>query len=824
MADEMLDMISDALVVVQQDGMPVYCNSAARMLLPEGVLLGAENFYTLFPAQDQDKMLHAFKLAQLGNPVPVTPSFSSAQTSSQTICWTVRWQPAKGVWYCIGRGIDAPASGSRLQRSLCITGVAGFDYDRLADVFTYISPNINILFGLPPATTFDLAAFWERVHPDDVERMRGELYATEGQPARTQHQYRIVHPDGRLVYIQHYRELHYDAAGKHSRSENTLQDVSSGMLSLQALLKSEKRYRALVSGGSDLVGIVAPQGQYIYVGASVTHLLGYFPGELVGRSAFELIHPDDLPALQQQLEKVLPEKSIRFAPYRFCNKAGEWRWMDTRVTNLVDDPDINGLVVNSRDITEEKIQTDKLHELSLIAEKTSQAILTTNHHHRITWANKAFCDISGYSVEEVLGKMPQELFSSANTEVEQHDNIQLQLELGQSLHQELFCHSKDGKPYWMNLHIQPMYNEARQQLQYIAIGKDITQRKEAEAELARSEQKFKALVQEGTDLIVIIDEVGNFTYCSDNVRKAMGYEAHELLHKPLLQFIHPQDVESTLAGIHRVKTGQQLQGVRHRFRRKDGQYVWLESKGANHYDNPLIGGMIVNARDIDRQVELQQKLDAAERSKQKAITSAVIKAQESERSKMGLELHDNVNQVLTTVKLYNEMFLSGYCEDRSLLERSSRYLQECINEIRSISKRLSAPTLGKITLHDSVHDLVESINLTNKLQISFHPVGIFGLQIAEDMHLGIYRIIQEGLNNVIKYAQAGTAEIRLEFTDGLLQLVITDDGKGFDTSTRSTGIGITNMKTRAESLNGIFQLRSAPGAGCTIEVSFCLPV
>lgn len=815
---EVLDHIADAVLVLDSDGMLVYLNEPARQLVP----IHCASFVNSCMPGEREELVKALETAQISSNVAhITIHHKMADDTSQLVRWSLRWQPQHASWYCTGHCVqDELLSEERLQRALSKIGVACFGYDVFSDNITYFSANINQLFGLPSGTRFDAAQFWSLMHPGDRERMRKEFDATHDNPAQTQHQFRVVHPDGKIVYLQHFRELHYDALGRHCRTESTLQDVSNAMLSLQALLKSEKRYRALVSGGSDLVGIVAPSGHYIYVGTSVTHLLGYFPGELVGRSAFEFIHPNDEPALLQQLQQVLDQKTLQFAPFRFRNKAGEWRWMDTHVTNLVDDPAVQGLVVNSRDITEEKMRNDKLQELSLIAEKSTQAILVTDDRHRITWVNKAFCTLSGYAPEDVSGKLPQEIFSSVQMTAEGHDSIQQQLDKGVSLHQEMYCVARDGRPYWIHLHIQPVYNEARLQMQYIAIGKDITERKFAEAELARSEQKFKALVQEGSDLIVIVDEGGHFTYCSDNVGKVMGYDNSELLHQPLLHFIHPDDVAETLAGIQRVITGQPLKGVRHRFRRKDGQYVWLESKGTNHYSNPLIGGMIVNARDINSQIALQQKLEAAEKNKQKAVTSAVIKAQESERSKLGLELHDNVNQVLTTVKLYNEMYLSGYCEDRSLLERSSKYLQECINEIRSISKRLSAPTLGKITLHDTVNDLVESINLTNKLQIRYFSEGLIDLNPSEDLHLGVYRIIQEGLNNIIKYAQANMAEIRLEYYDNLLHLMIADDGKGFDISAKRSGIGITNMKTRAENLNGVFSIHSKVGEGCLIEASF----
>lgn len=653
------------------------------------------------------------------------------------------------------------------------------------------------------------------IYTEDLAATRAALEQCRQEQVPAEFENRTLRKDGRLI----------DACWSvrwHAAEKVFYCVVRNGAGHAQLLQQSEKRFRSLVAGGHDLVGIVSQEGIYTYVGENIQEVLGFTPQQVEGRSFTEFIHPDDLPSLLEQFGTVVARGKTIIPHFRFRNKAGQWRWMDTRVTNLLHDPHIQGLVINSRDITEEKASHDKLRELSIIAQESLQAIVIANTSQEITWVNKAFCTTSGYDATAVTGKKLLEIFPLVLEEPAGQQPASQTSQYGLCLQQEVLCHAKGGKPYWMHLHIQPVYNEYKVLMQYLVIGKDITERKEAELELARSEQRFKALVQEGSDVIVIVDREGLFTYSSDSIFKVLGYGPSEILHKNIFSFIHPEDISETLAGIERVKNNVTIGGVRHRFRHKDGSYRWLESKGTNHFDSPLVQGMIVNARDITEKVLLQQKLDSELKNKQKEITSAVIKAQESERSKLGLELHDNVNQVLTTVKLYNEMYLSGYMEDRSLLERSARYLQDCINEIRSISKRLSAPTLGKITLQDSIHDLVDSINLTNKLQINLHTEGVEHLHIPEDLHLGIYRIIQESLNNIIKYAQATKAEVRIEYNGELLNLLVRDNGKGFDGTKKGGGIGITNMKTRAENLNGIFELHTAAGEGCTIAVSFLI--
>ena len=222
---------------------------------------------------------------------------------------------------------------------------------------------------------------------------------------------------------------------------------------------------------------------------------------------------------------------------------------------------------------------------------------------------------------------------------------------------------------------------------------------------------------------------------------------------------------------------------------------------------------------LNKEIELQKHAREKEaKQRHKLITEAVIVAQEKERSLIGLELHDNINQVLTTVKLLNEMVLEGAGDPKIFLPKASLHLQDCINEIRSLSKRLSAPTLGKISLEESVRDLVDSINMTSKVKIERRITGMENTVLNKDLHLALYRILQEQLNNVIKHAEASEVMVSLDRNQDKIRLSISDNGKGFTWNGNKGGIGMMNMQTRAENLNGTFELNSSPGKGCTVEV------
>ena len=202
------------------------------------------------------------------------------------------------------------------------------------------------------------------------------------------------------------------------------------------------------------------------------------------------------------------------------------------------------------------------------------------------------------------------------------------------------------------------------------------------------------------------------------------------------------------------------------------------------------------------------------------ITAAVIKAQEKERAEVGQELHDNVNQVLTTVKLYTELCMSNNENSADLLKKSSELLQFCINEIRILSRQLSAPSLGQIRMKDSIKELVETIAATGKTDIKLDTKDILDLEVNEELHLAIYRILQEHLTNILKHADASLVKIIINLIDDDLFIKVTDNGRGFNVYEKKGGIGIANMMSRAESLGGRLSINSAPGLGCVLIAHF----
>lgn len=219
--------------------------------------------------------------------------------------------------------------------------------------------------------------------------------------------------------------------------------------------------------------------------------------------------------------------------------------------------------------------------------------------------------------------------------------------------------------------------------------------------------------------------------------------------------------------------------------------------------------------------KMAEKLMEEQQRHQRQVTEEVIVAQEKEREEIGHELHDNVNQVLTTVKLYLELAQHSPETREELISKSMQLVMKCITEIRSLSHDLSAPTLGTRSLIDSIYALTETIANSTGIKILFDHSSCY-TSLAMNQKLAIYRITQEQLNNIVKHSKATTVSIVLSQTDKHTILTIKDNGKGFNTFEKRNGIGLNNIISRAKVFDGKVNIESAPGKGCLLMVT--LPI
>jgi PAS domain S-box-containing protein len=361
-------------------------------------------------------------------------------------------------------------------------------------------------------------------------------------------------------------------------------------------------------------------------------------------------------------------------------------------------------------------------------------------------------------------------------------------------------------------------NVDQQPVRMIGAMQDITIRKRSEEELQSSEEKYRQFFYKNPYPTWIFD-LDSLHIVEVNVAalEKYGFDKNEF-HRLTMRDLHPPgEAEQFMESLRSPATLQPAGRKLWHHRNKWGGAMIVEiTSHLIDYFGKICMQVIIN--DVTERIHLEKELALQQKLKQQQITEVVLGAQERERFELGQELHDNINQILATSKLYLDVAI----EDRELrielLDKSRKNISMAIEEIRKLSKELITPSLNDLGLSQSIKELIRNIQAVKKMKIRLNISGLDEESLQPEQKINIYRIIQEQLNNILKHAQAGAVLIELNKEKDQICLRLTDNGKGFDPRLRRNGVGISNIISRAELYNGKVEIESAPGKGCRLVV------
>jgi PAS domain S-box-containing protein len=347
------------------------------------------------------------------------------------------------------------------------------------------------------------------------------------------------------------------------------------------------------------------------------------------------------------------------------------------------------------------------------------------------------------------------------------------------------------------------------------------QRKKKIHELMESEKRYTDLFQFSPQPMFVFDtETFKFIQVNNAAITHYGYSEPEFLNMTILD-IRPQNkiVEVKELIIKNAQEEVEIFTGRSTHCKKSKEEIEVEI-----YSSPITlndkSYRLVIAIDVTEKIVMQEIILEYKIQEQNKITKAVINAQEKERAEIGEELHDNVNQLLAASKLYLNHSLSCEGDKTEFILKGQEYVAIAISEIRKLSHALVGVVDKETTLCDSIDELVKSISVVENIAIAFTCPNYEDDTFGTGLKQTIYRIVQEQLNNILKYAAATKAEIEIMHHNDDLLLTINDNGKGFNTLEKSTGIGLKNIKNRAAVYNGEVHILSSVGNGCKMKVIF----
>jgi PAS domain S-box-containing protein len=358
-------------------------------------------------------------------------------------------------------------------------------------------------------------------------------------------------------------------------------------------------------------------------------------------------------------------------------------------------------------------------------------------------------------------------------------------------------------------------------IRVIGASQDITDRKKAEEVLRASEESYRYLFNNNPASILIWDLT---TYeildVNETAIEQYGYSKEEFLHKSMLEIRNESERQTFIdfaaeaankPDFRRSATWKHLDKFDNDIYMDISSHrIWFNGKYV----------MLALANNITERVYLEQELEEERLLKQQEITNAIIAAQEQERSEMGTELHDNINQILATSRLYLDCAIADEKLRPKLLQDSRNYIVNAMSEIRKLSKSLLPPALSKVGLIETLDDLVASLKPVNDITFNTDWAFFDESNVPDKLRLTIFRIVQEQLNNIQKHAKATLVYITLKQVNNEIDLEITDNGIGFDTNIKRPGVGLQNINTRANQHKGVLIVYSEPNKGCQLIVKF----
>ena len=615
-----------------------------------------------------------------------------------------------------------------------------------------------------------------------------------------------------------------------SRTSTMISDISLRKEAEAAMRLSNERFDLVVKATKDLIwdwDLVT--GQIYRSGNSLADVYGHSSNESIKniQDWSDFIHPLDKEKIKQQIDYYIhstSETAFNFE-YRFRREDGSYTFINDRGYILRDEHGkATRMIGSARDITEQKnaalALAESENQLRAIVQTNPECIKLLSKDGIILEMNPTGLALVGAGhADQVIGKNVLDLVLPAY-----HDAFNQSIKdvfNGKTVKLHFEIRGFKGKQLFMDSHCVPLKNGTGDIISLLSVTRDVTDSKNAQALLLASEERYRNLFNNSPSNIIIWDmEDYGIIEVNQTSIDLYGYSRKEFLQKTILDIRHHKEHSKMTELVKEASTTNDFKkSVICETITKNGKRLFMDITAYKIlYNGKHV--ILTQGNNVTEKILLENSLNEEREIRHQQITEAVITGQEKERKELGEELHDNINQILASTKLYIECALKDNNPRKDLIEESKMLLEKAMTEIRNLSKSLLPPSLGEIGLLQALEELVDNIKQVNQLLISIEWNDTNEDEISSKLKLTIFRIVQEQLNNVIKHAEAEKVIISIKKEEHQLILSIKDNGLGFNTSLKKNGVGLRNISSRADVNKGSVSVISQPGEGCELVVTF----
>lgn len=667
--------------------------------------------------------------------------------------------------------------------------IGSWVWDFETDLLSFSEEAYLTLHGFVTQPVMNIYDYLELIHREDFGRVSEvvEHQMRAGIPGEMT--YRLVLPDGNVRHLLIQWEGLFDAAGRPMRVLGMLQDNSERMRMEAKLRESERNYRIISENSLDLISRHAVEDSiFLYCSPASRTLLGYEPEEMVGTSANDYLHPDDVERVYRCMEESRRTGHIPPIAFRYRHKDGSYSWFETNSRYVEDEHGRREIIAVMRDIADRKkfefMLKESQQRYRSLFEYNPSAVYSMSLTGEYLTANSNLEKLTGYTLEELIGMYYGPIVAEKDVELtNRHFGLACK---GYPQSYDLTIIHKDGHLVEINTINVPIIVDD-QVVGVYGISRDITDSKRYIEQIEKLSSEHTLILNSVSEGIFGLDLEGRIQFINPAGAHMLGFEHEEVMGYPYIQTLEQTAVYD---GQYASKIGPMLkaarEGVSHRAKeavlwRKDGSSFLAEYQVNPLFDKGELKGSVIVFRDVTDEKEIIRAKESAEKADQAKSEFLAV---------MSHELRTPMNGIMGMTDLLAETVLDeeqrGYVE---IIGQSSAALLHILNEILDFSK-IEA---GKMTL------VQEPVYLQSLLE---QVIELFSVKAA-DKRLSLTGRIGEGVPSVIAGDGNRLRQILVNLVSNAVKFtergsvcieVSRSDNDHLVFHVRDTGIGIPHEK------------------------------
>ena len=698
--------------------------------------------------------------------------------------------------------------------------------DRELTRVLYINPAYEKIFGRSSQSLYaDLPSWLSAVHPDDRD-MVSKTLEQQRNGEYVPLEYRIIRPDGSIRWILRRAFPIRDQNGDIYRVAGVGQDITERKRVQDELRKSEEELRLFNLATNDMFWSWDFSTGNVVRNTGFKRVFGYAEPEIDPPISWwkDRLHPDDRQRVLDAIQAAVQhgEKACTHE-YRFRRRDGSYATISDRAYIVRDEVGNAVRAIGAMtDTSERKEAEEALRESEEryrdLVENSRELICTHDLNGLVHSANPAAAAALGYELDEYVGK--KTIRDILHPEVRhQFDEYMARLRKDGATSGIMLVKTKSGETRTWEY-----YNSLRTKGVTAPIvrgmARDITEELRARKALRQSEERYRELFENSRDAIYLHDMTGRYLSVNRAAEELSGYSRDEILGKKFTDFVSAEfipDIQENFGKKLRTEgaTMYEIEVIK-----KNGKRVPIEVSSRMLFKGDVPVGVQGTIRDISERKNTQAIL--------REYSRRLVEAQEMERKKIARELHDDIGQILTAVRIsLQSMQRTCQIADSPRIDDNILVIDEALDRVRELSLELRPALLDDLGLATALRWYLKRYCERTAIKGGVDSNFDDDMRLPRKLETACFRISQEALTNVARHAEASRVKISLNLTEHEFRLSISDDGKGFDAaavlaSASAESFGLHGIEERALGVGGRIEIQSRPGHGTQVKAHFPL--